>query len=748
MSTVVLDRRSFLRVSALAGGGLALAVYFEPVADVLAQRGSGAPLGYKPFAFIRIGADGIVTIQSKNPELGQGAKTHLPMIVADELGVDWKDVRIGDPILDETSYGIQRTGGSTATPINWDPLRQVGAAARQMLIAAAAQTWGVAESECDAASGRVTHRPDGRSLGYGELAARAAALPTPDLKTVRLKDPASYTIIGTAARSSDVPAIVRGRPVFAIDVELPGMLYAVYEKCPVFGGKVATANLDAIRRLPGIRHAFIVEGGPDLTRTYPACCVGISLHGGVAILADSWWQAQAARQKLQVTWNEGPTAADSSAGFARRAKELALQPPAVKLYNDGDAEAALQGAAKVVEAEYFYPFLSHAPLEPQNCTAHYKTDGKLEIWVATQTPGEGRLVVASLLGIPDTDITVHFMRAGGGFGRRILNDYMAEAAWIAKQVPGVPVKLLWSREDDMAHGFYRPAGFHFFKGGVDAAGNLVAWRQHYVAFGEGERFAPNTGIGGASFPAGFVPNFAFNASLMPLGIPTGPLRAPGTNGTCFVYQGFIDEMAHAAGKDPIAFRLAMLSTPRKLVEGARDAFNAARARGVIELVAEKSNWATRSRQLPKGTGMGIAFLFAHGGYFAEVAEVSVDGGSRVKVNKVWVAADIGSQVINPLNAVHQVQGSIIDGLGAVMAQETTIDRGRAVESNYHQHQLVRMPQAPRDIEVHFLKTANAPTGLGEPALPPILPAVVNAIFAATGKRIRSLPLAKHGFRWA
>jgi isoquinoline 1-oxidoreductase subunit beta len=746
--STILDRRSFLRVSALAGGGMLLAVYLEPVSDVLAQRGSGVPLGYKPFAFIRIGPDGIVTIQSKNPELGQGAKTHLPMIVADELDVDWTDVRIGDPVLDETSFGIQRTGGSTATPINWDPLRQVGAAARQMLIAAAAQTWGAAASECDAASGRVSHRPTNRSLGYGELAARAATLPAPDLKTVPLKDPANYKIIGTAARGSDVPAIVRGRPVFGIDVKLPGMLYAVYEKCPVFGGKVATANLDAIRKLPGVRHAFVVEGGPDLTRSYPACCVGISLHGGVAIVADNWWQAQTARQKLQVTWNEGATAADSSAGFAQRAKELALQQPALKLYNDGDAEAALQGAAKVVEAEYFYPFLSHAPLEPQNCTAHYKADGKLEIWVSTQTPGEGRLVVASLLGIPDSDITVHFMRAGGGFGRRILNDYMAEAAWIAKQVPGVPVKLLWSREDDMRHGFYRPAGFHFFKAGVDRLGNLVAWRQHYVAFGEGERFAPNTGIGGASFPAGFVPNFAFNASLMPLGVPTGPLRAPGTNGTCFVYQGFIDEMAYAAGKDPVAFRLALLNTPRKLVEGARDAFNASRARAVVELAAEKCNWATRSRQLPKGTGMGIAFLFAHGGYFAEVAEVSVDGNSRVKVNKVWVAADIGSQVINPLNAVHQVQGSVIDGLSALMAQETTIDRGRAVESNYHQHQLVRMSQAPRDIEVHFLKTANAPSGLGEPALPPILPAVANAIFAATGKRIRSLPLAKHGFRWA
>ena len=725
---------------------MALAVYVEPVADLFAQRGSGAPLGYKPFAFIRIGADGVVTILSKNPEGGQGAKTHLPMIIADELDVDWKDVRIEQAPLDETSFGIQRTGGSTATPINWDPLRQVGAAARYMLVTSAAQIWDVPASELATASGRVIHRATNQSAGYGELTARAATLPVPDLATVKLKDPANYTVIGKTAFNSDVPSIVKGAPLYAIDLTLPGMLYAVYEKCPVFGGKVVSANVDEIRALPGVRHAFVVEGGPDLTRTYPACCIGVSLHGGVAIVADTWWHAQSARQRLKIVWNEGPTAADSSTAFARRAEELSKQAPAVKLYNDGDANGALNGATKVVEAAYAYPFVAHMTLEPQNCTAHFK-DGKLEMWASTQTPGEGRLVVAGLLGMSPDDITVHMMRMGGGFGRRILNDYMAEAAWIARQVPGVPVKLLWSREDDMRHDFYRPAGFHFFKAGLDGTGNLVAWQQHYVAFGEGDRFAPNTAIGGAGFPAGFVPNFAFNASLMPLGIPTGPLRAPGTNATCFVYQGFIDELAYAAAKDPVAFRLDLLNRPRRLIDGARDAFNAARARAVIELVAEKSNWANRSRQLPKGTGLGVAFQFAHAGYFAEVAQVSVSG-NRVRVDKVWVATDFGSQVINPLNAVHQVQGSIIDGLSSLMGQEATIDRGRVVESNYHQHQLVRLPQAPRDIEVHFLKTPNPPTGLGEPALPPILPAVVNAIYAATGKRIRSLPLAKHGYRWA
>ena len=668
------------------------------------------------------------------------------MIIADELDVDWKDVRIEQAPLDETSFGIQRTGGSTATPINWDPLRQVGAAARYMLVTSAAQIWDVPAAELTTASGRVIHRATNQSAGYGELTARAATLPVPDLATVKLKDPASYTVIGKTAFNSDVPSIVKGAPLYAIDLTLPGMLYAVYEKCPVFGGKVVSANVDEIRALPGVRHAFVVEGGPDLTRTYPACCIGVSLHGGVAIVADTWWHAQSARQRLKIVWNEGPTATDSSTAFARRAEELSKQAPAVKLYNDGDANGALNGAAKVVEAAYAYPFVAHMTLEPQNCTAHFK-DGKLEMWASTQTPGEGRLVVAGLLGMSPDDIAVHMMRMGGGFGRRILNDYMAEAAWIARQVPGVPVKLVWSREDDMRHDFYRPAGFHFFKAGLDGTGNLVAWQQHYVAFGEGDRFAPNTAIGGAGFPAGFVPNFAFNASLMPLGIPTGPLRAPGTNATCFVYQGFIDELAYAAAKDPVAFRLDLLSRPRRLIDGARDAFNAPRARAVIELVAEKSNWANRSRQLPKGTGLGVAFQFAHAGYFAEIAQVSVSG-NRVKVDKVWVATDFGSQVINPLNAVHQVQGSIIDGLSSLMGQEATIDRGRVVESNYHQHQLVRLPQAPREIEVHFLKTPNPPTGLGEPALPPILPAVVNAIYAATGKRIRSLPLAKHGYRWA
>ncbi|HUK10000.1 MAG TPA: molybdopterin cofactor-binding domain-containing protein [Stellaceae bacterium] len=732
------SRRMFLKASLAAGGGLILHAVLPGFARA-AAAGSSAQGTEVLNAFISIAPDGVVTIAAKNPEIGQGVKTMLPMLIAEELDVDWKDVRTQQADFDPGKYGEQVAGGSTATPHNWDPLRRVGAAGRQMLVAAAARIWGVAADECSAASGVVYHSASGRQVGYGALVNTAATLPAPDLAAVRLKDPKDFKIIGQPLPGVDNRLVVTGKPLFGIDVTVPGMLYAVFQKCPVFGGKVASANVDAIKSLSGVRHAFVVAGGDSPQ----------GLVSGVAIVADNWWAANAARDKLQVTWNEGTTNAQSSTGFVSTAQRLSKQIPAQSLRRDGDANAAFARAAHVVEAAYSYPFLPHLDLEPQNCTALVR-DGKVEIWAPTQNPRPGAKLVASTLGVAESDVTIHMTRVGGGFGRRLLNDYMVEAAWIAKTV-GAPVKLLWSRQDDVQHDFYRPAGFHFFKGGLDEDGKLIALSDHFVTFGTGDRVAASAGMDAGEFPAQLVDNLDYGMSLIPLGVPTGPLRAPGDNALAFVFQSFLDELAHAAGKDPLEFHRALLGTSRVLRSSTPDGnpqrdYDTARMRGVIDLVAEKSGWADR-HSLPKGSGKGMAFHFCHLGYFAEVLQATVSPAGDVKVDKIWVAGDVGSQIINPSNAENQVQGAALDGIGGALGQAVTIKGGRVVEGNFDAVRPLRINQAP-PVEVHFRITDHSPTGLGEPALPPVIPALCNAIFAATGKRVRRLPIDTAELKWS
>ena len=774
-----IDRRSFLRVTALAGGGVAFGLISK---DALAQQGGrggagggggrggaggggfGGPAAPpKVENYIKIAADGTVTIMAKNPEVGQGVRTMLPMLIAEELDVDWKDVKIEQTDVDGAKYAGQIAGGSTATPQNWVPMRQVGASARMMLVKAAAAQWNVPEASLTTASGKVWDKANNRSLGYGQLVSKLATMTPPAADEIKFKDPKDYKIIGKSAVNSDIKAIITGKPLFTIDIEVPGMKYAVYQKGPVFGSKVKTWNQDEIKKMPGITDAFVVEKTqPDTPYigarpTGGGMPDGGDLQEGIAIVADSWWYAQSARKKLQVTWDEGPRASHSSAMYAANATEINKKPPQALTRNDGDSEAALKSAAKTVEAAYAYPFISHAPLEPQNCTADFK-NGKCEIWSSSQIPTGAFTLIAQNGGIQQTDITAHMIRGGGGFGRRLTNDYAVEAALISKKA-GMPVKLLWSREDDIANDYYRPGGFHFLRGGVDAAGKVVAWNDHFVTYGDPASNPVATSsaaaIGATEFPQPFIEHYTLGTSAQPLAIRTGSLRAPTSNALAFVVQSFIDELAHAAGKDPVQFRLDLMAQnkPVAAAPGGRGGpggggFSAARMSGVTKKVAEMSDWANRQKSLPKGTGLGVAFHFSHNGYFAEVAEVKVDANKKIKLNKVWVAADVGRQIINPSMAENECQGAIVDGMSAMMGQEITLDKGRVQQTNFNNYPLIRMAQAPMEIKVEFVLSDNNPTGLGEPSMPPALPAVANAIFSATGVRVRALPLKNSGYSWA
>ena len=765
---LALSRRSFLAASTVAGGGMLLDFSFPSAASAAS---TGAPHAAEAAgtinAYIRIAPDDIVTIICKNPEIGQGIKTSFPQIVAEELDVDWSNVRTEMAVVDQAKYGPQFAGGSFSTPMNYDPLRRAGAAGRQMLMTAAAKTWGVPVGECDTTPGVVHHKPSGRSLKYGALASKAAAVPPPDLKTVALKDPKDFRIIGQPFGGVDSPLIVTGKPIFGIDTTVPGMLYAVFEKCPVHGGKFVSANLDEVKAMSGVRQVLVVSA-PDAGEG-PFVGMQMGLLDGVAVVADTWWQANKGASKLKIKWDKGPHADHSSSNYARQAEELAKKEPVKVVRSDGDHKGTFASAATKVEASYFYPIMSHQPLEPQNCTASVK-DGKVEIWAPTQNPGAGRTLVAKTLGIAPEAVTIHVTRCGGGFGRRLASDFIIQSVMISKMA-GAPVKLLWDRRQDLQHDMYRPAGFHNFSAGVDAQGKLVTFRDHFVTFGIGDKFNDSATFSPTEFPARFVPNLELAMSSMPFAQPTGPMRAPGSNGLAYAFQGFLDEVAFAAKRDPLEFQLEILGEARSIPTptgpfGPMPPYDTGRMRGVIEAVREKSGWTKSglrslarlggpaapaqggtggqgqaSASLPAGprTGLGFACYYCHLGYFAEVVKATVDEQGSVRVDKVWVVADVGSPIINPSGALNQVQGGVLDGLGQALGLAINIEGGQATATNFHEFPLLRMYQAP-PVEVHFLPTAFPPTGLGEPALPPVLPALANAVFAATGRRVRKLPI--------
>jgi len=714
------DRRSFLKLTGLAGGGFALAFYMGDSNVAYADKDPN----FGPNAYVRVAKDNTVTIFAKNPEVGQGVKTSLPMIVAEELDADWSKVKVlQSPI--NAAYGQQMAGGSRSIPSNWDTLRKAGASARAMLVTAAAKKWKVPESELTTDKNTVIHAGSNKHATYGELADLAGAVKVPADSEFTLKKREQYKLLGTRVTGVDNADIVTGKPLFGIDQQLPNMLYAAYERCAAHGGKVKSANLDEIKALPGVKDCFVVDGTDSAATGYP----------GVAIIATSTWAAFKAKKALRVEWDESSAAKDSWTEHAAKAKELSKQAGADKVKDIGDVDAAFASAAKTVESFYTYPFVSHSPLEPQNCTAWYK-DGAIEFWAPTQMPTNAVKLVATAAGVPVEKVTINQTRVGGGFGRRLSNDYMCEVAMIAKHVNG-PVKLTWTREDDMTHDFYRPGGFHSFKGAVDAKGKISAWQDHFITFGSGPR--PVSAMSGTEVPAPFLANFRLTQTKLPLAQPTGPWRAPGSNSFGFVTQSFIHELAVAAGRDHLEVLLELFGDPRQLAPN-EGGLHTGRAAAVIKLAAEKGGWGNK---LPAGRGLGLAFYYSHAGHFAEVAEVSVDKNKKLTLHKVVVAGDIGP-IVNLSGAENQVQGAVIDGFSTMMGLEIAYENGRVQQTNFHQYPILRINHAPI-VEAHFIQSDNPPTGVGEPALPPLIPAVANAIFAATGQRVRTLPLTREGF---
>jgi isoquinoline 1-oxidoreductase beta subunit len=716
---VKLDRRSFLKLTGMAGGGLVIAFSMGQPAGAAAGQAD-----FAPNAFLRISRKGVITIFNKGPEIGQGIKTAFPLIIAEELDAKWSDVEVLQAPVNPAVYGRQSAGGSRSIPDSWDQLRRAGAVARSMLVSAAAATWKVPAEGLTTRDSAVWN--GSKSLSYGALVTKAATLPVPAAESVKLKERREYRLLGKSYTGVDNRRLVTGAPLFGFDQQLPGMKVAVYQRCPATGGKVRSANLDEVKKLPGVRDAFVIEGNGKTTEIMP----------GVAIVADHTWAAFEAQKKLRVEWDESSASKDSWSALVKQAADAAKMPAGDKMIaNVGSVDEALKGAAKTVTAYYTYPFVSHAPLEPQNCTA-WSHDGIVEFWSPTQTADRAIETVAGALGITTDKVKINQTRVGGGFGRRLMNDYMCEAGAIAQRF-AAPVKLVWTREQDLAHDFFRAGGFHSLTGGVDAQGKLIAWRNHFVTFTHDGK-VPSSGADWAAnqFPGLSLPNYQLSNTLLPIKTPTGPWRAPRSCSVAWVIQSFLHELAVAAGRDHRDFLLEVMGEPRVLDGG----LNTGRAADVIRLACEKAGWG---QKLPDGHGLGLAFQYSHSGHFAEVAEVSVDKDKRIKLHRMVVAGDIGP-IVNMSGAANQCEGGVVDGFSTMMGLEITMENGRIEQSNFHQYPLLRMASHPK-VEVHFIQSEHPPTGVGEPALPPVAPAICNAIYAAIGHRVRTLPLTKERF---
>jgi len=708
-----LNRRAFLKAGAAAGGGLLLSVRL-PVSMRDAEAASPTAADrFAPNGFIRIGRDGRVTLIVHKAEMGQGVYTSMPMLVAEELEVGLDQVHLEPAPPDHTLYADpllhqQATGNSTSVRGAWEPLRRAGATGRAMLVSAAAQSWKVDASSCRAERGTVIHVPTGRRVTYGALADAAAKLPVPD--TVALKDPKDFRLIGTPAKRLDSTDKVNGKAQFGIDVKVPGMKVATVAACPVFGGKLAGVDESKAKAVTGVRQV-------------------VRLDNAVAVIGDHMWAAQRGLRALDIRWDEGPHAALTTADIVQQL-ETASQKPGVVARREGDVVRAMAGAARKVEAVYQTPFLAHATMEPMNCTVHVRKDG-CDVWVGTQVQTAAQAAAAQVTGLPLEKVRLHQYLLGGGFGRRLEIDFIAQAVQIAKRVEG-PVKVVWTREEDTQHGVYKPYFYDRLAAGLDEQGMPIAWSHRLTGSSVTARMVPpafKNGLDPDTIEGAAEPPYTFPNMLVdyvrqePPGIPTGWWRGVGPTHNVFVVESFIDELAAAAKKDPFEYRRALLA-------------GSPRARGVLELAVEKAGWG---KPLPSGRGRGISLVHAFGEtYIAQVAEVSVSKEGDVHAHRMVVAVDCG-MIVNPDTVKAQMESGVNFGLGAALFNEITLKGGRVEQANFNNYRALRINEAPV-IDVYLVKSAEAPGGIGEPGTCGVAPAVTNAIFAATGKRLRKLPV--------